>query len=186
MLSFQLLRFWMWNHSSSLFRIKNSIEKSKKITLTKNDVDVSNLGFFTMMRIQAYGCRMHVLMLTGMGDAGHSRGISWNDRVPYMVVQFGFLRDSDAVAFDNTRTPTSFMLRGRWPGCKLLEDNMADIEKREQEEDEVTMEVTQVTQFSEFCEIVCSVNIHLWNEVEINIDILLNCVVIIWSPPFLQ
>ena len=41
------------------------------------------------------------------------------------------------------------------------------------------MEVTQVTQFSEFCEIVCLVNIHLCNEVEINIDILLNCVVII-------
>ena len=78
------------------------------------------------------------------------------------------------------------MLRGRWPGCKLLEANMADIEEREQEEDEVTMEVTQVTQLSEFCEIFCSVNIHLWNEVEINIDILLNCVVIIWSPPFLQ
>ena len=27
-----------------------------------------------MMIIQAYGYRMHVLMLTGMGDAGHSRG----------------------------------------------------------------------------------------------------------------
>ena len=40
------------------------------------------------------------------------------------------------------------MLHGRWPGCKLLEDNMADIEKREQEEDEVTVEVTQVTRLS--------------------------------------
>ena len=83
MMSFQLLRFWIWNHSSSLFRIKNSIEKSKKVTLTKNNMDVSNLGFFTMMRIQAYGYRMHVLMLTGMGDAGHSQGISWNDQVPW-------------------------------------------------------------------------------------------------------
>ena len=93
-----------------------------------------------------------------------------------MVVHFGFLRVTDAVTFDNTRTPTSFISHDRWPGCKLLEDNIADIEKREQEEDEVTMEVTQVTQVREFCEIFCSANIHLWNEVEI--DILLNCVVI--------
>ena len=35
------------------------------------------------------------------------------------------------------------MLRGRWPGCNLLEANMADIEEREREEDEVTMEITQ-------------------------------------------
>ena len=48
------------------------------------------------------------------------------------------------------------------------------------------MEVTQVTQVSEFCEIFCSANIPLWNEVEIDIDILLNRFVIIWSPTFLQ
>ena len=58
-----------------------------------------------------------------------------------MVVHFGFLRVTDAVTLDNTRNPTSFISHGRWPGCKLLEDNIADIEKREQEEDEVTMEV---------------------------------------------
>ena len=181
-LSFRLLLLWIWNHSSSLFRLKNSIEKSKNVTITKNNVDVSNLGFFTITIIQAYSYLMHVSVLTGRGgDAKHTPGIWWNDA---MVVHFGQLRVTDAVTFDNTRTPKSFISHGRWQGSKLLEDNMANIEKREQEQDKVTIEVTQVTQVSEFCEIFCSANIHLWNEVEINI--LLNCVVIIWSPPFLQ
>ena len=129
MLSFRLLLFWIWNHSSSLFRVKDSIEKSKRVTLTKDNVDVSNLGFFSMMIIQAYSYLMHVSMLTGRGGCRAWPG-DLVKRLSAMVVHYGHLRVTDALTFDNTRTPTSFISHGRWPGCNLLEANMADIEKR--------------------------------------------------------
>ena len=75
-LSFRLLLLWIWNHSSSLFRLKNSIEKSKNVTITKNNVDVSNLGFFTITIIQAYSYLMHVSVLTGRG--GGCQAYPWD------------------------------------------------------------------------------------------------------------
>ena len=139
-----------------------------------------------MMIIQAYMLSDARISVNRQG--GGCRAYPWDlvKLLSAMVVHFGHLRITNAVTFDNTRTPSSFISHGRWLRSKLLKDNMVDIEKREQEEDEVMMEVTQVTQVSEFCEIFCSANIPLWNEIEIDIDILLNCVVIIWSPPFLQ
>ena len=39
--------------------MKNSIEKSKKVTLTKNNVDVSNSWFLSTMKIQALLSNRH-------------------------------------------------------------------------------------------------------------------------------
>ena len=45
--------FEISNHSLFLFWITNSIEKSKKVTLIKNNVEVTNSWFLSKMKMQA-------------------------------------------------------------------------------------------------------------------------------------
>ena len=82
-----------------------------------------------MMIIQAYMLSDARISVNRQG--GGCRAYPWDlvKRLSTMVVHFGDLRVTDAVTFDSTRTPTSFISHGRWPGSKLLEDNMADIER---------------------------------------------------------
>ena len=60
-----LLRFLLFktlNHSPSSFRIKKSIGISKKVTLTRNNVDVSNSSFLTQ-RCKSMRCNLTVTVL---------------------------------------------------------------------------------------------------------------------------
>ena len=60
-----LLRFLLFktsNHSSYLYWIKKSIGISKKVTLTRNNVDVSNSSFLTQ-RCKSMRCYLTVTVL---------------------------------------------------------------------------------------------------------------------------